>query len=106
MLGGLLSALFVGSVVDHKDLYASIVADSYAQSAEDEEFWKGLSDEEKKKAQEMLDKIKASKSGGEAPKPAVAVSSEESREPIVPEAKSAATEAKKTVGMFSDYGED
>jgi hypothetical protein len=57
----LLSAIFVGLIVDKNDLYASIVADSYAQSAQDEEFWKGLNEEEKIKAQELLRRIKKSK---------------------------------------------
>lgn len=61
MFGGVLSALIVGYILDSKDLYASVVADSYAQGADDEEFWKGLSDEEKKKAQALIDKLNAKK---------------------------------------------
>lgn len=64
MAGGVLSAVIVGAILEKGDLYASVVADSYLQGAEDEEFWKGLSEEEKKKAQELLQKVKASKEGG------------------------------------------
>jgi hypothetical protein len=63
MFGGLLSAVFVGVIVDKKDLSASIVATSYAQGGDDEEFWKGLSEEEKKKAQALLQRVK--ETGGE-----------------------------------------
>ena len=66
MFGGLLSAIIVGTIVDKKDLYASIVAESYAQGGDDSEFWKGLSEEEKKKTQELLRKIKANENGAPA----------------------------------------
>lgn len=62
MFGGLISALMVGLIVDKRNLYASLVADSYAQSGEDEEFWKGLSEEEKNKAQDLIRKFKGSQS--------------------------------------------
>jgi hypothetical protein len=60
MFGGLISALIVGLIVDSRNLYAGLVADSYAQSSDDEEFWKGLSDEEINKAQDLLRKVKES----------------------------------------------
>ena len=50
MFGGVLSAVIVGFLLEKGDLYASIAAESYLQSAEDEEFWKGLSQEEQGKA--------------------------------------------------------
>ena len=52
MFGGVLSALVVGFILDRGDLYATVAAESYLQGADDEEFWKGLSDEEKKKTLE------------------------------------------------------
>lgn len=61
MFGGVISALIVGYILESKNLYANVVADSYAQGADDEEFWKGLSDEEKKKTQALIDKLKAKK---------------------------------------------
>jgi hypothetical protein len=68
MFGGVVSALIVGYILDSKNLYASVVADSYAQGADDEEFWKGLSDEEKKKTQALIDKLNAKKAAeGGAP---------------------------------------
>jgi hypothetical protein len=66
MFGGVLSALMVGFILERGDLYANVVADSYAQGAQDEEFWKGLSEEEKKKAEEMLQRIRDSKAAGAA----------------------------------------
>lgn len=65
MFGGLLSAIIVGLIVDSKDLSAQIVAESYSQGQDDEEFWKGLSAEEKTKAQEILRKVRESTGGGE-----------------------------------------
>ncbi|CAB9511890.1 expressed unknown protein [Seminavis robusta] len=64
MFGGVISALIVGAILDSTNSYAEVIADSYAQSAEDEEFWKGLSEEERKKTQELLQKIKENKEGG------------------------------------------
>lgn len=61
MFGGVISALIVGYILESKNLYANVVADSYAQGSDDEEFWKGLSDEEKKKTQALIDKLKAKK---------------------------------------------
>jgi hypothetical protein len=60
MFGGLISALIVGFIVDSRNLYANLVADSYAQAStdSDEEFWKGLSEEEKNRAQALLKKVK------------------------------------------------
>lgn len=74
MFGGLLSAIFVGVVVDRKDLSAQIVAESYSQGPDDEEFWKGLSEEEKKKAQELLKRIRDSK-GEKQPEPELPLNS-------------------------------
>jgi hypothetical protein len=72
MFGGVVSALIVGFILESNDSYANVIADSYAQGAEDEEFWKGLSEEEKKKTQELLQKIRDSKEGGAKPTPAPA----------------------------------
>jgi hypothetical protein len=118
MVGGLLSAVFVGLVVDKKDLYASLVADSYLQGSgeDDESFWKGLSDEEKKKTQEMLEKVRSGKiSNGEAPPAAVAVAASSSsaakpadaaKAPAAQSASAKADESKAEIDMFSDYGDD
>jgi hypothetical protein len=61
MLGGVLSAVVVGTILEKKNLYANVVADSYIQQSDgddEEKFWKGLSDEEQKKAREILQRIK------------------------------------------------
>ena len=122
MLGGVFSALVVGFILERGDLYANVVADSYAQGTQDEEFWKGLSEEEKKKAEEMLQRIRdkkhaaASGEGADAKNvtPTVVVSKSEatpSQQPPLP-TKVLATEPSKEpslsspskeVDMFSDY---
>lgn len=63
MLGGVVSALVVGAILESGDLYAQIAAESYVQSG-DAEFWKNLSEEEKEKAAIMLNKMKDTKEGG------------------------------------------
>lgn len=60
MIGGVLSTLFVGFLLERGNSYASVVAESYAQGG-DEEFWKSLSPEDQEKAREMLDKLRESK---------------------------------------------
>lgn len=101
MFGGVISALIVGYILESKNLYANVVADSYAQGSDDEEFWKGLSDEEKKKTQALIDKLnakKASENGVPVQIEASAVSTvddsflESVQEKNVPE-----------LDMFSDY---
>jgi hypothetical protein len=125
MVGGVLSALIVGFILERGDLYASVVADSYLQGAQDEDFWKGLSDEEKNKAQELLNKIKAQKEGGSANTSAPQVVAADAAAPqvmaadatvpqvvtvvaevVVESPQVSAVEEKKEVGMFSDYGAD
>lgn len=118
MFGGLLSALAVGFIIDSRNLYANIVADSYAQGGDNEEFWKGLSDEEKKKTQELLQRLRESKEGGSSQKEgrmepiATMAASDTQDQPEMPKAivpvpvKDAHQDEKKRIGMFSDYGED
>jgi hypothetical protein len=109
MFGGLFSALAVGFIIDKRNLYANIVADSYAQGADDEEFWKGLSEEEKKKTQELLQRLKESKEGE------LAVNQlSESNDPVLSSPVRTddkridleATNDSKEIGMFNDYGND
>jgi len=108
MFGGVLSALIVGFILERGNLYANVVADSYAQSSEDEEFWKGLSDEEKKKAQDMIDKLNAKKAQEEGiAAPQVQASSSTSNvssvtEVVVEESKDKTTQE---LDMFSDYAD-
>ncbi|GAX25569.1 hypothetical protein FisN_28Hh038 [Fistulifera solaris] len=104
MFGGLLSAIFVGLIVDSKDLSAQIVAESYSQGQDDEEFWKGLSAEEKTKAQEILRRVRESK--GEKMTPELTMEAAET----TPQGKAPSVDNKKTatstggpVDMFDDY---
>ena len=64
MVGGVLSAVMVGFLLESNNSYASVVADSYAQGG-DEEFWEKLNPEETLKAKELIAKLKASKEGRE-----------------------------------------
>jgi hypothetical protein len=58
MFGGVISALIVGAILESTNSYAEVIADSYAQSSGDEEFWKGLSEEERNKTRDLLQKVK------------------------------------------------
>lgn len=107
MAGGLLSAVIVGTILESKNLYANVVADSYAQGGDNEQFWRGLSDEEKVKAQEMLSKVKKSMDGELSPEANV-MASEGTAEPAVPAPKAPKPKEAskpKEVDMFSDYGD-
>lgn len=130
MSGGLLSALIVGFILESRNLYASVVVDSYVDndSLEDEEFWKSLSEEEQKKTRQVLDKIKQQKQGlgggGDATstvavvvdKPSkkttsvITTTAEESALGAAAEmapavAKEDSTKVNKKMDMFSDYGD-
>ena len=112
MFGGLLSALVVGFIVDKRNLYANLVADSYAQGEDDEEFWKGLNEEEKKKTQELLQRVRESKQGGssrpeEQPASITSLSAPAKSEDIAPSTAEVAPAGERSeIGMFSDYGKD
>jgi len=90
------------------------------QGANDEEFWKGLSEEEKIKAQELLAKLKASKDGGAGQQGMASLEklasassssssppgSDEGLKPTITAPKPETPEVpkeKKETGMFSDY---
>jgi hypothetical protein len=117
MFGGVFSALIVGFILEKRNLYANIVAESYAQGG-DEEFWKSLSAEEKTKAQSLLAQLKESKeassnsdnvaSGSVISQSTVAVDTSE--KPILANTSEstnvsapAPIKEKKPMGMFSDY---
>ena len=122
MFGGILSALIVGFILESNNSYANVIADSYAQSEDDEEFWKGLSDEEAIKVREAMQKLKAAKEGGTSSSTSskeVAANTMASETVAVVEPPSAATTADNTKkvtampsketqnagadDMFSDY---
>ena len=118
MAGGLLSAVAVGVILEVSDGYAAVVAESYDNLEADEAFWQGLSEEEAKKAREMLAKVKQQKGQNEpttllptnsATTTTVTSKSADSA-PLATEAKSSTTttttyeaDADKKVDMFSDY---
>jgi hypothetical protein len=62
MVGGLISTTLLGTIIEKKDLYANLAAESYIDMAEDPAFWKkmtdGMSPEEQVKAKELMKKIK------------------------------------------------
>lgn len=114
MFGGLFSTLFVGWIVDSKNLYANIVADSYAQGADDEEFWKGLSNDEKIRTKELLEKVKNSRNGKtqEGMESLKAMALSEDRQQRTTDSTASAPSTKeqsevlnkeKDAGLFSDY---
>jgi len=66
MFGGLFSAFAVGTMIEKGDLYANVIAESYGQGGENnEEFWKGISEEDRLKGMEILKELEAKKNGGE-----------------------------------------
>ena len=106
MVGGVLSALVVGFILDKGDLYANVAAESYLQLSDDEEFWKGLSDEERQKAQAVVNKIKESKGQAttqEAVPVTAAVATESSSPSPTPTTESTPVADASKADMFSDY---
>jgi hypothetical protein len=105
MVGGVLSTMVVGLILDKGDLYANLAAESYLQSSDDEEFWKGLSDLEREKTEGLINKIKAAK--GEAPAEATVVAAVSKSEASTSEsAETKPAEPSSTPkDMFSDYGD-
>jgi len=66
MFGGVFSAIAVGTMVEKGNLYADVIAESYGQGGENnEEFWRGISDEDRLKGAEILKELEAKRSGGE-----------------------------------------
>lgn len=112
MFGGVLSALIVGGILESNNSYANVIADSYAQSEDDEEFWKSLSDEEATKTRELLAKLKESKEGksssSSSPAPVAKATTvlESQNSEAAGASKAESTpkgEAQKSGDMFSDY---
>ncbi len=109
MFGGVFSALIVGFILENGDLYAKVAAESYIQDSGDEKFWKGLSDEEKKKTQDVLKKLKTGKEGGDSTIETAAVAAAATTEETDASTKTNAakpadpTPSAKPTDMFSDY---
>mmetsp|Transcript_15189 Transcript_15189/g.35200 ORF Transcript_15189/g.35200 Transcript_15189/m.35200 type:complete len:113 (-) Transcript_15189:173-511(-) len=112
MIGGLISTTLLGTIIEKKDLYANLAAESYIDMADDPNFWRqmteGMSPEEQEKAKELMAKIKAQRAGeaGEQPLSMSSAVSEasgitESSSPPIDTAEDEA--AKASNDMFSDY---
>ena len=106
MFGGVLSALIVGFILEKGNLYANVVADSYAQGGDNEEFWEKLSDEEKKKARAMIDKLNAKKAQEEGGSPQIQSTSTDVVELVsTNKEETAVAEQTQELDMFSDYAD-
>jgi hypothetical protein len=132
MLGGVLSAAFVGTVVDQKNLYGQLVVDSYSPDRNDEAFWKGLNEEERLKVKDLLERmalgkddakqeleemmaqkmaaINSSSSGTTTsninnPEGSAAVDKQTLPSDSTKANAEASKKQKKEIGMFSDYAE-
>jgi hypothetical protein len=105
MLGGVFSAAILGFILEKGDLYANIVADSYVQQGNDEEFWRGLSEEDRIKGMEILKELEEKK--GKKPSMFPTISPLELRNKKDPteysQENSRSSSAKKEMDMFSDY---
>ena len=105
MFGGVLSAVILGFILEKGDLYANVVADSYMQQGNDEEFWRGLSEEERIQGTEILRQLEA-KNGKKLPTSAIPetiLSGSTSNNEIAPSPAATAVTSRKEMDMFSDY---
>lgn len=102
-----MSTLIVGLILDKSDMYATLAAESYLKTVDDEEFWKGLSAEEKVMAEAAVNRIKesrgevvaASTSDTGAKEPATDMSSSVEK----PTKTASQEEPSVPKDMFSDY---
>lgn len=104
MIGGVLSTVMVGFLLESGNSYASVVADSYAQGG-DEEFWESLSPEDQVKTRELMEKLRQSKEGkgkGSVPAAPTADAVIATKAVTEPE-KLGAGSKKEEISMFSDY---
>jgi hypothetical protein len=117
MLGGVLSAAFVGTVVDQKNLYGQLVVDSYLPDRDDQAFWKELTEEERLKVKGLLERMAEGKEDGKqeleammAQKKAAAANNNNTMDAVTankssPSSDPSATKKQKEMEMFSDYAE-
>lgn len=116
MLGGVVSALVVGALLDSGDNYSSVIAESYEgrvtkeEIMADEEFWSKLTPEQQEEAKKLLGKVKESKERGGTGLPLVgdreeAQKTDAKEDEFAPPAAVAAVEKKpkQEVSMFDDY---
>ena len=105
MFGGVLSAIILGFILEKGDLYANVVADSYMQQGNDEEFWRGLSEEERIQGTEILRQLEA-KNGKKLPgsaMPEAILSGGKGNDEVASAIAAPMTASKKEIDMFSDY---
>ena len=111
MLGGLISSVLVGTIVNSRNLYANIVADSYLQKdGNNQVFWSSMSDEEKKRAQDLVVRLRSSGNEADASEleqmiggSGVDDASSSSTAVEKPTSDTEVETSKKPVDMFSDY---
>ena len=122
MLGGVVSALIVGLLLDSGDSYSSVIAESYEgrvtkeEIMADDEFWSKLTPEQQEEAKKLLGKVKESKERGGTGLPlvgereeasadadAAAASAETEQEAFVVPTPMAEKKPKQAVSMFDDY---
>lgn len=106
MFGGVFSALAVGFILNAGQSYGRVIADSYAEEGGSDDPFAGMSDEERAKAEELLEKLRASKGGNKIPenfgskKAAVEMNGNDKMQE---QSQTAVNEKKEKVSMFSDY---
>jgi len=102
MVGGVLSALIVGFILEKSNSYAQIVADSYAEGGDDA-FLNSLSPDDRDKAKDMLEKLRQSKERGTSVSGEAKVNAvnDKSNDTIV----SGKPKERETANMFNDYSE-
>jgi len=111
MVGGLISTTLLGTIIEKKDLYANLAAESYMEMADDPAFWKkmtdGMSPEEQEKTKVLMAKIKAQRAGESPPgQQPLAMASEVAETSSSIETKSTTPKdevVKASSDMFSDY---
>jgi len=110
MVGGLISTTLLGTIIEKKDLYANLAAESYMEMADDPAFWKkmtdGMSPEEQEKTKVLMAKIKAQRAGESPGQQPLAMASEVAETSSSIETKSTTPKdevVKASSDMFSDY---
>jgi len=98
--------MIVGFILEKSDIYSNLAAESYLETVDDEEFWKGLSEEEKVMAETALNRIKEAR-GEVIPPPKSEAASESSTlaESSVdtPGDRESPEQSSAPKDMFSDY---
>ena len=102
MFGGVFSALIVGAILNAGQSYGRVIADSYVDQDGNNDPFASMSDEEREKAEELLEKLRASKSGQKIPETLTLKRKENvgEKEPKIETESKAKGEA---VSIFSDY---